>query len=1423
MTRTYGTLAYDSSGGGRFLIEAEPHVAARIKRMFPRVMASRLGVITVAATPETAYDITWLRGRWPLDATPDTDTRLAALTDEHETLTAQVTDILAGNRLPDTGDREWARPPRWDHQARNADLITVVKRLLIGDDLGAGKAQPLDSLVLTPTGFVSMGEITIGTTVIADDGTPAAVTAVHPQGVLDCYEVTFSDGAVVRCSDDHLWTVRHCRGTTRSKRTGERNPIYWKTVTLRELIDGGLRTSDGQAKWHIPIAAPANLDAGGDRPLDPYLVGVLLGDGCLRGKGVSFDTADSEIVEMVSAVVPPGIEVARYPSSTYTHGLSLRKDRRTCARCPRAATARGLCGRCYGQATRADTLPPRQGAQTNAVIDALKDLGLWGHLSLTKAVPAAYKLAPADVRLAVLQGLMDTDGYAANGVAARAEFYSSSGALAEDVRWLIESLGGIGRIRSKWFQGRERYTVTVKLPPPLNPFRLPRKADRWGDGPTTLRPTRAIVSAVRTGSAPMQCISIDHPSSRYVTDRFVVTHNTWSALSALRNPGSLPAVAVVSPHLQKQWLHELQATWPDLIGHIIERSKAYDPAAACGRDPDVYIVTYSKLWAWMDYFAGRAATLILDEAQEVRNPDTNKALAASAIAAKATYVIGASVGPDSVVELIGGPFGVGWVGPIGEAATIVAKVVEPEQFGIHEMFRTHHLGIRSRGWTGDGFGWKSVRTFLRHRCETTTTALRVPAGHLTLTDEHSVYRVESNGLGLVRADAIEAGDRLAGDTGRSWATEPEHPFDFADLAADLVCGQVVVDLSGVTRHDLGVTAWQWQNFHREGKYGPRLPADIYRYHADKLPPPTGVYQGIGREHRWIAPSVHLSEWAYLLGFYLGDGWLEGTRVSLAVENALADDIMAVVAHMPHVALDPRLNPRSGSGSVEIRFGHPLLSEMIRRETLGANCYDKFIPGHWITSWPEAARRDLLRGLIDSDGHISRKTERRAYTTVSRPLATSLLSLLRSLGVQGSLYYRRAGVGGRDAAGRQITGTSDGYSVQWSARAEAGNHAGHAGHRTRYGWTRGKLNEAAVRSADSTEAPEVVYDLEMDGHPSFVADGVLVHNTGTPVTNYGDDVHSLYEVIRPDALGTREEFLREWCGQRFDARKASVSDPRALGLYLRDLGIFTAEHVPGVEPLRIEQTVDFDAAVYEDALGDAAELARLILSGAGSNTERFTMSGQFEMWMRQATGLSKAPHVAAFVQLLLETTDKVVLWGYHRAVYDIWQERLGPYGVAMYTGSESPKQKIESLERFRLPNDQPGAARVFIMSLRSGAGLNGLQDVCHVGVFGELDWTPSAHRQCIGRLNRPGQEHHPVIAYFCTSDNGADPTMIDTLEVKRQQAEPIEDPTVDAISPLTETDPDKIRKLAADFLRQRGEPIPDEAADLADELDQPALW
>ena len=305
-------------------------------------------------------------------------------------------------------------------------------------------------------------------------------------------------------------------------------------------------------------------------------------------------------------------------------------------------------------------------------------------------------------------------------------------------------------------------------------------------------------------------------------------------------------------------------------------------------------------------------------------------------------------------------------------------------------------------------------------------------------------------------------------------------------------------------------------------------------------------------------------------------------------------------------------------------------------------------------------------------------------------------------------------------------------------------------------------------------------------------------SATPIANLGSEMYSLYNVLAPDALGSRAEFIREWCTAEDNRGRASLTDPVAFGTYLRAQGLMlrrtrkeVGRELPGLT--KVIQDVDWDEEELQKIEKPAAELARIILRRTGADRfARMQAAEQLSILVRQATGISKALPVADFVRLLVESGERVLLYGYHRAVYDLWLERLKDYAPAMFTGSESTSAKDRNAERFI-----NGSTPVLIMSLRAGAGLDGLQYCCRTVVFGELDYTPAVMEQCVGRPYRDGQKE-PVVAYYCLSGGGSDPVMSDILAVKREQLDGIRDPGGELLEKL-EMDGGHVRRLAETYI------------------------
>jgi hypothetical protein len=367
------------------------------------------------------------------------------------------------------------------------------ERILVFGGPGQGKAQPLNAKVLTPTGWTTMGAISPGDKVIGSSGMPTRVRAVHPQGVVDIYRVTMSDGATTRCCGDHLWET-HDNHHQRSR-----------VSTTRELQQSVL---DGKARY-LPITEPIRFSPKDALPLHPYLLGLLLGDGGMSQDTVapSFTTADPELVESISHLLPAGVTV-KPRTNQYSYGLS--GDR---------------------------------GNEANSLTLILRSLGLMPSKSPEKFVPEMFLFDTIENRWALLQGLLDTDGGLEDG---RVMFSTSSPQLAEDVINLVRSLGGITRLFSKipsfahlgeQRQGLRCYRLTITLPKALGaPFRLQREVKGWQSAQAVIRkePNRRVVEVAFDGSEEAQCITVDASDGLYITDDFLLTHNSYDAYCVAR-------------------------------------------------------------------------------------------------------------------------------------------------------------------------------------------------------------------------------------------------------------------------------------------------------------------------------------------------------------------------------------------------------------------------------------------------------------------------------------------------------------------------------------------------------------------------------------------------------------------------------------------------------------------------------------------------------------------------------------------------------------------------------------------------------------------------------------------------------------------------------------------------------------------------
>jgi hypothetical protein len=428
-----------------------------------------------------------------------------------------------------------------NYQAQGIMNMLQVPRMILSDDTGLGKAQPTDAKVMTPTGWRKMGELRVGDRVAGSDGSSIRVTGVFPQGMKPVYRVIMTDGSSTECCDEHLWTVRS--GNTRRSGDG------WRTLSLREIMEGGLlrqRNSTGR-KWSIPTVRPVEFRER-DLPVDPYLLGVLLGDGSMPSH-IRICNGDPKLFDLIESRLPPGYRLGKYGPDGYSRPILMAEGTKSGIRSP--------------------------------LKSALKELDLIGKNWENKFIPREYLHASVRQRTDLLCGLMDTDGYVSkDGMVT--QFYSSNFGLVKDFVELVQSLGGIAKVaekvpvlrgKSKAKRGRLAYTVTISLPNQIVPYKLPRKVARWRPR-IKYHPTRYIDRVEPAGSKECVCIRVDASDSLYVTDDYIVTHNTLQTLCTIgyvwmMEPEYVPVVITRKSSLY-QWDDEIRKFMQNMSAVVVD-------------------------------------------------------------------------------------------------------------------------------------------------------------------------------------------------------------------------------------------------------------------------------------------------------------------------------------------------------------------------------------------------------------------------------------------------------------------------------------------------------------------------------------------------------------------------------------------------------------------------------------------------------------------------------------------------------------------------------------------------------------------------------------------------------------------------------------------------------------------------------------
>ena len=463
--------------------------------------------------------------------------------------------------------------------------VEVIKRsnlrTLLASSPGTGKAQPVDSLVLTPSGWAMLGTLAPGDLICDPDGGVAHVLSVHPQGEKQVFKVTASDGASTLCCEDHLWTVQS---------HDDRNRGRERTFSLGALVRAGLRSGKRgeRRRWHLPVAKPvffSPLLSEGRLPLPPYLVGALLGDGNIVDGLPRFSSADPEVLARVAEELPSSLMMTPKKGARYDYSIVSRQRR----------------------------------SSPHPLRITLSSLDMWGKRAQEKRIPSPYLRASAAQRAKLLRGLMDTDGTVSRG---KAIFSTTSPHLSTQVQDLVRSLGGLATITSRTtsytYKGEKKrglrsYRVYIRSP--INPFWLPRKAEAWV--PDWL--VRSLDQVEAVGVKECLCIHTSTKRHLYITDDYLVTHNTPIAVTSILETGrwSLPCLVVCPASVTRNWKREFKTWAPGLRTQIVE-----DMSSPMNRHADVYITSWALLDPREAELHGRKLRCVVaDEVHMAKNPD----------------------------------------------------------------------------------------------------------------------------------------------------------------------------------------------------------------------------------------------------------------------------------------------------------------------------------------------------------------------------------------------------------------------------------------------------------------------------------------------------------------------------------------------------------------------------------------------------------------------------------------------------------------------------------------------------------------------------------------------------------------------------------------------------------------------------------
>ncbi len=379
---------------------------------------------------------------------------------------------------------------------QKTDLIILAGRPSMGKELKNS------SLVYTPSGSIKIGDAKVGQKILGSDGKSHNIIGVFPQGKKDVYRIHFDDRTFVDSGLEHQWEV-----STKSDRKASAGKEKNRTrvITTKDMLNT-LICSDGKRNYSIKFCEPLHFNK---KKIDihPYLLGFFLGDGNCDVSRIRISNNENDIIEKFKSLLPKTDELIY--QSKYDYAIK------------------------------------RIGANKKSeLVNKITKLGLFGKKSDEKFIPKKYLYNSIDVRISLLQGLVDTDGFIPTKGKNAIEYSTVSVQLRDDILELVRGLGGKATYQEK--QGaytkngkkistKKYYRMYLSLPKAIVPVSSKKHLAKYEN--TKKYHSKFITSIEKMNyQEEMTCISVDAPDCLYITDGYTLTHNTACAISMIIHP-----------------------------------------------------------------------------------------------------------------------------------------------------------------------------------------------------------------------------------------------------------------------------------------------------------------------------------------------------------------------------------------------------------------------------------------------------------------------------------------------------------------------------------------------------------------------------------------------------------------------------------------------------------------------------------------------------------------------------------------------------------------------------------------------------------------------------------------------------------------------------------------------------------------------